>query len=191
MAVKMNTKPAATAVKANFYFYIEQEETVNGANVQALRRMSEAVYEWSALPLDIRTAITILVNAVRQQGWSASADLTNAINTLETAVNADFVLDRARLTALETWKTLLSTLITGTKTLTNTQEFPFNNSEASVTIATQANANYIVLTEVTSAVGNVGEVIVSNKSTTGFKLAYTGSASTATIKYTVLTGFAS
>ena len=77
------------------------------------------------------------------------------------------------------------------KTLTNTEAFPFNNSAANVSIATQANANYLVFTEVVSAAGNVGEVIVSNKTKTGFTLEYTGSASTATIKYTIITGFAS
>lgn len=191
MAVKITTKPAATAVKENFYFYIEQQETVNGSNIQALRRMSEAVYEWSVLPLDIRTAISVLINAVRQQGWTTSAAITSAINTLNTSLTAEITADRLRLTALETWKTLHQTQIKGTKNLTNTDEFPFNNSQATVTIATQANANYVVLTEVTSASGNVGEVIVSDKTTTGFKLAYTGSAKSATIAYTVITGFAS
>ncbi len=191
MAVKITAKPAATAVNDNFYFYVEQQETVNGSQMQALVRMTEAIYEWSALPLDIRTAISVLVNAVRQQGWNTTAEIAAAISTLNTSLTSDIDGAKSRITALETWKALLSTQITGTKTLTNTEEFPFNNSAAAVTITTQANANYVVLTEVTSATGNVGEVIVSNKTTTGFTLEYTGSASTATITYTVITGFAS
>lgn len=191
MAIKITAKPTATAVKENFYFYVEQQETVNGNQIQALVRMTEAIYEWSALPLDIRTAIGVLVNAVRQQGWNTTAEISAAINTLNTALTAEITAAKNRVTALETWKNLITTQISGTKTLTNTEAFPFNNSAANVSIATQANANYLVFTEVVSAAGNVGEVIVSNKTKTGFTLEYTGSASTATIKYTVITGFAS
>ena len=76
-------------------------------------------------------------------------------------------------------------------TLTNSLEFPFNNSEKSVSITTQDNAKYVVLTEIVSAVGNPGEIEVSDKLNNGFKLSFTGSASQVIVKYTVIGGFAS
>lgn len=37
--------------------------------------------------------------------------------------------------------------------------------------------------------GNVGEIVVTDKLTNGFKLAFTGSASSVTVKYTVIGGY--
>ena len=48
--------------------------------------------------------------------------------------------------------------------------------------------NYIVITEVVNANGNVGEITVSDKLINGFKLAFTGSATAVTVKYTVIGG---
>lgn len=77
----------------------------------------------------------------------------------------------------------------GTKQLTNGAKYPFNSSQASVALTLgRENGDYIVLTEVVSADGNVGEVIVSDKLTNGFKLAFTGSAASATINYIVIGG---
>ena len=78
---------------------------------------------------------------------------------------------------------------TGLVTLTNTEHFPFNNSIQ--TISTQRKVEsllYIVLTEVVSAVGNPGEIVVSDKLANGFKIEHTGSASSVTVKYTVIGG---
>lgn len=80
----------------------------------------------------------------------------------------------------------------GTVSLTNSEAFPFNNSQTSVSLSQTRNpASYIVLTEVTTFSGNVGEVVISDRLSNGFKIAYTGSASGATIKYTVVGGFES
>lgn len=78
---------------------------------------------------------------------------------------------------------------TGSATLTNTMEFPFNNSKVTVALATsQADTNYAVIASIESAVGNAGEVVVSEKQTNGFKLAYTGSAKSAVVNYIVIGG---
>lgn len=78
----------------------------------------------------------------------------------------------------------------GTKTLTNTKKFPFNDSKASVSLAkAQKNTKYMILAEVTSATGNIGEIAVSDKLTNGFKLSFTGSAKSVTVKYYVIGGF--
>ena len=77
----------------------------------------------------------------------------------------------------------------GTKKLTNSAKYPFNNSQSSVALSLgRENGDYIVLTEVVETDGNVGEVVVSDKLTNGFKLAFTGSATTATINYIVIGG---
>lgn len=73
----------------------------------------------------------------------------------------------------------------GEATLTNTMEYPFNNSQMTVAIVEDRNTiiDYEISTEVITSDGEVGEVIVSDKQVNGFKLEYTGSASSATIKY--------
>ena len=77
----------------------------------------------------------------------------------------------------------------GTKHLTNSLTFPFNNSQTTVALsADNENGEYIVLTEAVEANGNVGEVVVTDKLTNGFKLAFTGSATAVTVKYTVIGG---
>ncbi len=79
----------------------------------------------------------------------------------------------------------------GSVTLTNSQAFPFNDSQVTVPLVTErASQNYIVDYEVTAAVGNVGDIIVSAKLVNGFKLEYTGSASSVTVKYQVFGGMA-
>ena len=77
----------------------------------------------------------------------------------------------------------------GTATLTNNQNFPFNNSQSTVALTkTQPNTKYAVIAWIASANGNPGEVEVTDKQVNGFKLAYTGSATTATVKYIVIGG---
>ena len=77
----------------------------------------------------------------------------------------------------------------GSVSLTNTYTYPFNNSKKSVALVnTKEDSNYVVLTEVTSFTGNVGEIVVSDKLTNGFKVEHTGSASAVTVKYMVIGG---
>lgn len=79
---------------------------------------------------------------------------------------------------------------TGTVTLTNSQEYPFNDSKRTVALeVAQANAYYLVDTEIVSATGNPGEIIVSDRMTNGFAIGFTGSASSVTVKYIVIGGF--
>lgn len=86
----------------------------------------------------------------------------------------------------------LRTVETGTKTLTNTQEFPFNNSAVTVALQkAQSNNLYTVDVEVTAySGGNVGDIVVSNRATNGFTLSFTGSATSVTVAYIVKGGFA-
>ena len=78
----------------------------------------------------------------------------------------------------------------GTKTLTNTKRFPFNDSKSSVSLGkTQKNTKYVIIAEPTTVAGNIGDINVSDRLTNGFKLAFTGSAKSVTVKYYVIGGF--
>lgn len=89
------------------------------------------------------------------------------------------------------WKNEDDALVceTGTVTLTNSNAFPFNNSQQTVALAkTQKNTKYAIVAQIKSAVGNPGEVVASDKQVNGFKLAYTGSGSSAVVEYIVIGG---
>lgn len=89
--------------------------------------------------------------------------------------------------ANETLRMLMSTRrelqgIVGEKlevTLTNSQDYPFNNSVKSVQLPeSRNNKDYTIEAEVVSRTGGtVGEIVFSDKLLNGFKVAYTGSAS--------------
>ena len=130
--------------------------------------------------------------------------LTTRMGTAEgniTALGTRMGTAEGKISALESRATTAEGNITkllarteieaGTVTLTNSQAFPFNDSQVTVPLVTErANQNYIVDYEVTAAVGNVGDIIVSAKLVNGFKIEYTGSASSVTVKYQVLGGMA-
>lgn len=70
-----------------------------------------------------------------------------------------------------------------TVTLTNSLAYPFNNSVKSVSMtAARKNKNYFIEYEVTAKNGNVGEVEITDKQLNGFKVAFTGSATSVTVK---------
>jgi len=76
-----------------------------------------------------------------------------------------------------------------TITLTNSAAYPFNNSAVSVSLSTnRATKNYTVEAEVADADGNVGEIEITDKTLNGFKVAFTGSAATATINLKIRGG---
>lgn len=117
---------------------------------------------------------------------AAYANFQNDIDDNEIA--AGLILNHSRQVQ---WKVddFLKTDI-GTVTLTNTLDFPFNDSIQSVALSDERlNTDYIVITELVSADGVAGEIEVSDKLVNGFKIAYTGSASSVTIKYVVMGGY--
>jgi hypothetical protein len=78
----------------------------------------------------------------------------------------------------------------GTVTLTNTEIYPFNNSQISIPLAIEREGNdYVVHTDVVAEDGNAGEIVVSDKLSNGFKLKFTGSATSVTVKYAVIGGY--
>ena len=76
-----------------------------------------------------------------------------------------------------------------TRTLTNTKDFYFNNSVQTVAITSQRDTlDYRVDVEVQGDVVNVGDVVVFDKQQNGFKVKYTGSAPSVTVKLYVREG---
>ena len=109
---------------------------------------------------DVHVAAAQLLNGLRQLGWRTE--------------------DLEKATIQEV----------GQKTLTNSQKFPFNNSIETVALANvRDNLNYVVVIVSVTGTGNVGDVEVTDRLTNGFKLAFTGSASSVTVKYAVIGGY--
>lgn len=79
----------------------------------------------------------------------------------------------------------------GSINLTNTAKpYPFNNSQKTVALQMQRpSRDYIVITEASNVKGNLGQIEVSDQLSNGFKVAYTGSATAATINYIVIGGY--
>lgn len=77
----------------------------------------------------------------------------------------------------------------GTATLTNSRKFPFNNSMSTIALANrQRNTKYVVIAEVVTVAGNIGDVVISDKQVNGFKMGFTGGAASATVNYIVIGG---
>lgn len=110
--------------------------------------------------VDAQIAEALLMNFVRQSEWR--------IEDLEKATVQE----------------------TGTVTLTNSQSFPFNNSKVSVPLTNvRDNLNYVVVIVSATGGGNVGEIEVSERLVNGFKIEFTGSASSVTVVYAVIGGY--
>ena len=124
---------------------------------------------------DAHAAVGLLINALRQLGWHVEEITEPRITAVEN-----------RATELEQHQVAM----TGSVTLTNTQEFPFNNSLKSVALShALENANYEVVILSVTATGNPGEIEVSDRQVNGFKMAFTGSASSVTVNYAVIGGY--
>ncbi len=121
--------------------------------------------------------------------WATYEMITrDHLNHMEEGISAN---DQA-IRSLDAWKNTHGVVITGSVTLTNSQLFPFNNSLKSAPLGrTLPNADYVVV--IASAVSgdgkNVGEIIVQERQTNGFKLGFTGSATSVTVNYFVIGGF--
>lgn len=121
------------------------------------------------LEMNNASSVTIQANT----GAYASADDLNALSTtvgkLVTAVTT------------KEWDTV---------TLTNSKEYPFNDSRVTVSLSTtRDNLYYDVETVVTAYSGGLpGNVTVTDKQLNGFKLGFDGSASSVTVTYRVKEG---
>lgn len=76
-------------------------------------------------------------------------------------------------------------------TLTNKQTYPFNDSQKAISLTKNRNRkNYTVLAEVVSSVGGgIGEISITDKMLNGFKVSYSGAASSVTLILVVQGGY--
>lgn len=80
--------------------------------------------------------------------------------------------------------------ISGVITLTNTQDYPFNNSGATIPIAIpKNNLHYRVDAYVVNATGGfVEQIVIYDKQVNGFKIRFDGSAKNVELRYQVVGG---
>lgn len=137
---------------------------------------------------DGKEQLTPAPGEIRQQGTPQNATNFNRM---------DIAAFEAMLIGNENTRMLLQTIreLEGVKglsidvTLTNSQAYPFNNSKATVNIPALRNTDsYYVITETLESNGEVGDYEVSEKLLNGFKLAFTGSATTVKVRCHVIGG---
>ena len=124
------------------------------------------------------------VGTVQQQGTPQDQAHFNNIEEgiVDSQLFAEMLLNYARQMGWE--------VETGSKVLTNTAVYPFNNSQSTVALSIpKESTNYVVLIQSVTPDFAVGEIKITDKLINGFKLAYDGSAPTATINYTVIGGY--
>ena len=129
---------------------------------------------------------TIVRGDVYVEGTPMDADHFNHMEDGIYAAHEELVNQDGRITDLESY----ANPETGSVTLTNTEEFPFNDSAVSVPLTNERdNLNYLVEIVKIEPVGNPGEIEVSDRQVNGFKMAFTGSASSVKVTYAVIGGY--
>lgn len=135
-------------------------ETIKGNATSIASLTQEVDTQLAEKAIDTHAAVALLLNFVRQQGWEQDDIEQELIGEV------------------------------GTVTLNNSETYPFNNSMVTVSLAKpRTTQNYIVIVDVPAAVGNVGEIVITDKLINGFKIGFTGSASSVTVKYKVIGGY--
>ncbi|MBR1744368.1 MAG: hypothetical protein IJ733_21415 [Lachnospiraceae bacterium] len=125
---------------------------------------------------------------VKQQGTPQNA--TN-FNTMDLAVFEAMLIGNENTRMIKQIMRDIEgiTGLTVDVTLTNSQDYPFNNSKSTVSLSALRNTkDYYVITETLEADGEVGEYEISDKLLNGFKLAFTGSAKTVKVRCHVIGG---
>ena len=111
-------------------------------------------------------------NFNNMEGGISDAHLAAALLIIQSGLTADQVATEEK-----------------TVTLSNSQSYPFNNSTQTIALSTVRNfTDYTVEAEITDHDGNVGDVKIFDRMLNGFKVAYDGSAKSATIKLRIKGG---
>ena len=111
-------------------------------------------------------------NFNNMEGGISDAHLAAALLIIQSGLTADQVATEEK-----------------TVTLSNSQSYPFNNSTQTIALSTVRNfTDYTVEAEITDHDGNVGDVRIFDRMLNGFKVAYDGSAKSATIKLRIKGG---
>lgn len=111
-------------------------------------------------------------NFNNMEGGISDAHLAAALLIIQSGLTADQVATEEK-----------------TVTLSNSQSYPFNNSTQTIALSRVRNfTDYTVEAEITAHDGNVGDVRIFDRMLNGFKIAYDGSAKTATVKLRIKGG---
>lgn len=111
-------------------------------------------------------------NFNNMEGGISDAHLAAALLIIQSGLTADQVATEEKAVALS-----------------NSQSYPFNNSTQTIALSRVRNfTDYTVEAEITDHDGNVGDVRIFDRMLNGFKVAYDGSAKSATIKLRIKGG---
>lgn len=168
------------SITQEYYLSTSKAEQTGGSWVTTPPSWVRGQYLWTRFKIAYENPDkTEYTTPVCDSSWESSNELEMSAQDANLSVR--LLLNFARQNA---W-----VVERGQVDLTNTGIYPINNSAKTVALATvQDVTDYIVVAEAVTAVGNVGEIVATDKLANGFKLGYTGSAKTATIRYTVIGG---
>lgn len=130
------------------------------------------------------TVTAVRSGTVIQQGTNMSAANFNNMEKGILAANIS-AADALRLIRGLKDKTEALEGLVLTANLTNSSKYPFNSSKTTIPFGNQNeryNTDYTIIVEATAEGGFVGDLIVSDKMTNGFKLEYTGGAKKVAVK---------
>ena len=133
----------------------------------------------------VSNSAEVTINLLSDDAFALSADM-GLLNNLDTDV-------RTTVVAALNWVAHNTIPLVIDKTLTNTLAYPFNDSQATVQISPErSNTNYRVDVEILNVTGGgVGDIEITDKLVNGFKIAYTGAASSVSVRCHVLGGMTS
>lgn len=130
------------------------------------------------------TVTAVRAGTVVQQGTNMNAANFNNLEQGVFAANVSAAEALRLIRGLQDKADALEGLVLEA-TLTNSSKYPFNNSKKTIALGNENeryNTDYTVIVEAEPQDGFLGDVKISNKMLNGFKIEYTGSASSVAVK---------
>lgn len=130
------------------------------------------------------TVTAVRAGTVIQQGTNMSAANFNNMERGILAANVSSAEALRAIRCLQDKAEALEGLVLSA-TLNNSSKYPFNSSKTTVPFGNgneRYSTDYTIIVEAKAESGFVGDIIVSDKMTNGFKLEFTGSAKKVAVK---------
>lgn len=130
------------------------------------------------------TVTAVRAGTVVQQGTNMNAANFNNLEQGVFAANVSAAEALRLIRGLQDKADALEGLVLEA-TLTNSSKYPFNNSKKTIALGNENeryNTDYTVIVEAEPQDGFLGDVKISDKMLSGFKIEYTGSASSVAVK---------
>ena len=185
--VELSTKEPSDAS----HIYVEEDGVFRRHSLDAMKL---------AVQPDVEKEARAYATAAAASEKAAAASATDAASSAKTASDASATVSEyeALWLGAENWRQLRmhQNILDNVEetvidvALTNSQTYPHNNSQKTVAFETYRNKTdyYVYLEVIASSGGSVGDVVISDKLVNGFKVAYTGSATSATVRCHVFGG---